>query len=223
MTKSTLLKRYEESHENREKASKLAHYFVQPHQKMTSGMRKGLADLIASSSKESGIQKFTEKYPYVITEKIYPAHHGQLCIPKPNLGGQLHPDFLIAGLDSAGWWWYGVELENPKYKMFTNSGDPSKELSHAMRQITDWRQWLIDNIGFARDTLGYIQIDGDLPCYILIGRRDNEELDGIQLQRQQRGIMKRDKDSLFLHHYEWLLDESPTLINIKSGKYLYTI
>ena len=132
---------------------KLGEYMVKPHQKLSNEKRQELATIIVSAGDERPIQKFIKENPFVLTEKIEPAHHGQICIPKPNLGGLLHPDFLITGKDSAGFWWYGVELESPKYHMFTKAGDPTKEHSHAIRQIEDWREWLKKNIGYAQDTL----------------------------------------------------------------------
>lgn len=208
-------KRHIESHEDIVRLKKLEKYMVKPHQKLTIEMRQELAEIISSAKDEKPIQKFIGKHPFLITSKVQPAHHLQVCIPTPNLGGLFKPDFLIAGMDSAGFWWYGVELENPNYHMFTQAGDQTKELSHALRQIEDWREWLTDNIMYAQHTLGYIQIDAELPSYVLIGRRDEEVLEASNLQNRQRAVMKRDKNQLLLHHYEWLLDDSLTLVRVK--------
>ena len=131
--------RHIESHEDVTRLKKLAKYMVEPHQKLSFDKRKDLAEIISSSKDEKPLQRFIEENPFIITSKIQPAHHVQVCIPTPNLGGLLKPDFLIAGVDSAGFWWYGVELENPNYRMFKQAGDQTKELSHAIRQIEDWR------------------------------------------------------------------------------------
>lgn len=157
---------------------------------------------------------FLTDNPFVLTCKINPAHHGQICIPKPKLGNQLEPDYLIAGLDSAGFWWYGVELENPNCRMFTKAGEESNELKHALRQIDDWRDWLRNNISYAQNTLGFMHIDAELPCYVIIGKRENEILDESILVQRQREVMKRDKNGLFLHHYEWLIDEHRTIVEV---------
>jgi len=219
LTAKELHDRSIESHRDRRTLSslskKLGKYMVKPHQTLSNEKREELAKIVVSAGDERQIQKFLEENPFVLTGKIEPAHHGQICIPKPDLGGSLHPDFLIAGKDSAGFWWYGVELESPKYHMFTKAGDPTKELSHAIRQIEDWRNWLTKNIGFARDELGYMHIDGDLPCYVIIGRRDEEILDRETLLLRQRAVMKRDKDVLFLHHFEWLLEKKRTLVRVQ--------
>jgi hypothetical protein len=190
-------------------------YFVKPHQKLTQSQRRDLVSLIESAQDERAIQSYLTKEKFILTRKIHPAHHAQLCIPKPKLGSQYAPDFLIAGLDSGGLWWYGVELETPKVAMFRKDGDPTSKLSHALRQIEDWRSWLRKNISYAQTTLGFTDIDADLPCYIIIGKRQNEVLDEDTLHDRRREVQKRDKAGLFLHHYEWLLDDHATLIKVK--------
>ena len=39
-----------------------------------------------------------------------------------------------------------VELESHNAKSFTKKGDYTKELTHAIKQIIDWRSWISDNI-----------------------------------------------------------------------------
>jgi hypothetical protein len=192
-------------------------YLVRPHQTFPPEKRIELANLIKASVDERPLHKFLKSHPYVLTRKIMPAHHGQLCISKPRLGCEYVPDFLIAGLDSGGWWWYGVELENPNKAMFTEDGHESKELRNAIKQIEDWRTWLKENISYARSALGYEYIDGDMACYIIIGKRENEVLEDKKLISRRRAVAKRDKSGLFLHHYEWLLEDKPTLVRFKSS------
>ena len=190
----------------------LSKYCVAPHQSVSEEKIKGFARIIRQASDERVIQRFLSSNPFFLTRKIHPAYHDQVCISKPKLGCQYEPDFLIAGQDSGGLWWYGVELESPKAAMFTRGGENTQKLSHAVRQIENWRGWLQTNISYARDTMGYTDIDSDLPCYIIIGRRENEVLDEDKLHQRRREVQKRDKCGLFLHHYEWLLDDQPTRV-----------
>jgi hypothetical protein len=215
MTSDELLNRYVESHKNPKRWEKLAKYYVEPHQDIPKENKNELASIIRTAPDERIIQNFLKEHPYFLTRGIHPAHHGQVCIPKPQLGNQYGPDFFIAGLDSAGWSWFGVELENPTYSMFTRTGEVTKELKHAFRQIEDWRIWLTDNISYARDELGFMHIDGDLPCFVFIGRRENERLDEDTLLKRRRAVKKRDNSGLYVHHYEWLLDATPTLEKVK--------
>lgn len=204
-----------ETHDHPERWKKLWKYYIEPHQEVSQEQKNELASVIRTAKDERIIQDFLKKNPYLVTRGIHPAHHGKICIPKPRLGGQLEPDFFIAGLDSAGFSWYGVELESPEYKIFTKEGEETKELKHAIRQIQEWRYWLTDNIAFAQNTLGFMHIDANLPCFVFIGRRENEVLDDEVLLKRRRAVKNGDKYGLFRHHYEWLLDVPLTPVKVK--------
>lgn len=206
--------RYEESHKKPEIWNKLKKYYVKPHQILNKLQRSELISVIENASNEEEIQKYIQSKPFILTTSISPAHHGQVCIPKPEFGNQLIPDFLIAGVDSGGFWWYGVELESPKHKMFTKNGEETRELKHAIRQIQDWRVWLKTNISYARETLGFVHIDADLPCFIIIGKRENEILSESDLMERRQRVKNSDKQGLFLHHYEWLIDKPQTIVRV---------
>lgn len=210
-----LIDRYEESHENPKVWHKLKKYFVEAHKAPKDFSHSDFISKIATAKNENELQLYFKQYPFILTTSVSPAHHGQICIPKPKLGNQLEPDFLIAGLDSAGFWWYGVELENPNYKMFTKTGEETKELKHAIRQIQEWRAWLKQNISYAQNTLGFTHIDADLPCFIFIGRRENEVLSNEVLTERRQQLRASDKHGLFIYHYEWLIDKPHSYFRVK--------
>ncbi len=203
-------KRLEESHDK--PIPILQEYLIRPHQKIDPRKTSELEVIIKTANDERPIQEFLKNNPYFLTRKTF-AHHGQICIPKPKLGAEYEPDFLIAGVDSGGLWWYGVELESPKYSMFTKKGEITSHLNHALRQIDDWRGWTRENIAYAQKQ--YMHIDGDLACYVLIGRRENEELTEKKLVARRREVARKDKSGLILHHYEWLLDDIPRRVRVK--------
>jgi hypothetical protein len=60
--------------------------------------------------------------------------------PKQRLGSEYEMDFLIAQQRSSGLIFYAVELEPPQAILFTKKGDPPAALTHAFRQISDWRE-----------------------------------------------------------------------------------
>lgn len=64
-----------------------------------------------------------------------------------------------------------VELESPTHRVLLKSGRPSAQLHEAIAQITDWRDWLRENISYARDHLKLKQIDAEAPGIVIIGRR----------------------------------------------------
>jgi hypothetical protein len=46
-----------------------------------------------------------------------------------------------------------IEVEAPSMKLFTKAGNPTAHLTHAIRQVQDWKAWVTDNIGYFRDSL----------------------------------------------------------------------
>ena len=99
-----------------------------------------------------------------------------------------------------------MELESPKVKMFTVKGDPTKELTHAIRQIQDWRSWLKSNRDYAtrernKHGLGLTDIDSNVPGLIFIGRRKDVDKSTDELRRQ----MVQDSNIL-IHTYDTLID-----------------
>ncbi|MBF8266933.1 MAG: hypothetical protein HW388_441, partial [Dehalococcoidia bacterium] len=121
-----LVARYERSHNGA--LDHLLKYFVSPHLPTTTQEVRELSLLIDTSQDERPIQSYLESHPHILTRKLQPGHHGQFCIPKPRLGSDLIPDFLVAEVDSAGIWWFGVELESPQERMFKRDGDPTSTL-----------------------------------------------------------------------------------------------
>lgn len=56
------------------------------------------------------------------------------------------PDFMLCEMDSGGYHWILIELESPTHRSMTKAGEQSAKLTHALRQIRDWRIWLRKNI-----------------------------------------------------------------------------
>lgn len=135
--------------------------------------------------------------------------HGRYVIPKPRLGADLIPDYLIAEMSSIGIEWHGVELESPLADYFTANGQAGNLLTHAIQQIVDWRAWLQSNIAYARTPtsnrgLGLIGITNDLPSTILIGRRTAEIPARFNDYRKQI----KTSQNIEIHTYDWLVEQS---------------
>jgi hypothetical protein len=91
------------------------------------------------------------------------------------------PDFAVGVFrqTTSRWQWTLIEIERPDHLLFSRSGDPTRELNHAIRQVTDWRAWLQNNIDYARTLLPDITPTCDV-C-VIIGRRN-----GVPLSAQDR-------------------------------------
>lgn len=118
------------------------------------------------------------------------------------------PDFLLAEKASGGLTWYAVELERPQAKMFKKNGDPSADLTHALRQISDWRDWLSHNRDYAarpreQSGLGLIGIDPELEGLIIIGR--DSDIDESTTARRRRWARN---NRVEIETYDWLLSQA---------------
>ena len=79
-------------------------------------------------------------------------------------------------------------------------------VNHAIGQIRDWRQWLMDNIDYARrpkeqNGLGLVGIDPSVPGLIVIGRRQKYSSRYNEFRRQLI-----DPERIVIHSYDWLVD-----------------
>lgn len=157
---------------------------------------------------ERELQRFIESNKFILSCIPDCSAAGiSYVFPQEKLGSEYVPDFLIASWRSSFFKWIAIELESHKHKIFTRNGDPTKELSHAIRQIQDWRTWVQSNIDYAsrprdKNGLGLIDITPRLKGIILIGRRSIDSAPTTQLRRQ----MSQDLN-IELHTYDYLLDQ----------------
>jgi hypothetical protein len=164
-----------------------------------------LREALDTAKREEDIQQFLQANPKYLIQRLG-GGHGRWIIPKQRLGGQHVTDFMIGQRDSMGFRWQAVELESPLAKMFTKSGNPTAQLTHAIRQIHDWRMWLTSNQNYAargrgEDGLGLSDIHPDVEGLILMGRRATESDETRRLCRQ----MGRDA-KIEIHTFDYLLD-----------------
>jgi len=158
---------------------------------------------------------------HAMLDGFYPAASTRCALySKVDLGTEYEIDFAFCSANSMGLWWSFVEIERPDVPLFNKAGDPTKQLTHAMRQITDWDSWLMDNSVYAsielakmaEDRLRYFgwftgdyARDGALrrPCnyFIVIGRRATLSTSDNRRRRaictQNRGLQIVTYDRLF--------------------------
>ncbi len=157
---------------------------------------------LAQATREQDVQAFLEREPMMLVQHLG-GGHGRWVIPRKRLGAEHVTDFMIGERDSAGWGWQAVELESPHARMFTKNGDPTAQLTHAIRQIEDWRDWLTRNASYAARDLGLTDVRPDLPGLVLIGRRANED-PATKNRLRQMMVQRR----IQIHTYDFLLDNA---------------
>lgn len=144
---------------------------------ITSGTLAEFRQCLDGGAGEREAQRFLEAHPEILAQHLG-GGHGRWVIPQKRLGAELVTDFLIGDRNSGGFFWRAVELESPRDRMFNRNGDPSAKLTHAIRQIMDWRAWLVRNQNYAARQrseagLGLTDIHGQIPGKIIIGRRES--------------------------------------------------
>ena len=184
----------------------LANYYVE-FAPLTKNDVRALRTALVDARNEQDIQGFLTKNPLFLAQYFF-GSHGRWLLPKPKLGKDLIPDFLLADQSSAGIDWRAIELETPFKRMFTLKGQPSATLTQAIQQVINWRDWLTNNIAYAQKPvaeygLGLVGIDGNLPATILIGRRADypDVFNAFRRQTEQNHRVS-------IHSYDALVDEA---------------
>lgn len=84
--------------------------------------------------------------------------------PKHRFGSEYVADYAlirVSGLADV------VEIEKSAYPLYTKSGNPSSQLTHAEQQVLDWLDWIERHGAYARE---HLPIVGRPAGYIVIGR-----------------------------------------------------
>ena len=93
--------------------------------------------------------------------------------------------------------------------MFNKNGDQSAALTHALRQVDDWREWLSQNRDYAarpreRSGLGLTDIHSDLEGMVIIGRDADFDRRATAARRRRLERAHRVK----IETYDWLLAQA---------------
>ena len=128
------------------------------HEKMKETIQR-FVSLVANNPGEEAVQVFLAENPILLDATAVKV------LPKHKLGAEFVTDFVIQLPNDR---YILVEIEAPKHKLFTKSGDPTKELTHAQRQVEDWQGWLSENMAYARNNLPGL---ADPEYWVVIGRR----------------------------------------------------
>jgi hypothetical protein len=97
--------------------------------------------LLKRDPKEEEVQRYLTENPSLLSQSAVSIR------PKVKLGSEHVTDFVIERVEQE---YVLVEIERPGHALFTRQGDPTKELTHAQRQVEDWLDWVSDNKEYAR-------------------------------------------------------------------------
>ncbi len=140
------------------------------------GIIEKFEDLLDKAKYEEDLQKFLSTHPVILSPTALKV------LPKHKLGSEYIPDFVICEIEHE---YIFVEIEAPSKKLFNKNGNPSTFLTHAQQQVEDWREWVQENIAYARNNLPGIT---DPNCWVIIGR------DTALLPRDRKALYRKNKE-----------------------------
>lgn len=160
-----------------------------------------LRKAINGAPDEKPIQRVIEEHP-ILLAGLTQSSWGKYVRSQVSLGGDLYPDFLMAVADSAGIHWTLVELESPRAeRVGMANGQLGESARTGVNQVEDWREWLTQNLAFARETRGLIGIRPESSGMVIVGRRLQGSWPSFSARRrlfEDRGVT--------LHSYDWLVE-----------------
>jgi hypothetical protein len=171
---------------------------------------KNGVDLLASviqNGNEHEVQKILHAHPELlrgITSRV------EFAFREYRLGADFVADFITGDYKDNGMYLSlsFIELESPKHRLFTANGDPTAALTHALRQIRDWKGWIKTNRAYFSSnivkTLDYPkwQVEGFLESYVVvIGRRDSMSKD------DKRQLTALTEEGIEIMTYDGLIDQ----------------
>jgi hypothetical protein len=145
-------------------------------------------ECLDQAADEKDPQRFLELHPSLLpgaTDNVGPGgHHGpcyDAVITQPSLFSSSMrrvPDFMWVRRDTAAIRPICIEIERPQKTWYTGSGQQTADLTQAMNQIIEWRDWFSreDNVRQFKNV--YVPDDIDhrrlVPQFVLIYGRDAE-------------------------------------------------
>jgi hypothetical protein len=165
------------------------------------------SSLLDKPSDETEIQSFLENHSYFFNG-IIRLFGASPLLAKISLGSDYEVDFACFDSGSCGPEWLLIEIESPKYSLFTKSGHLTAKATHAIQQVRDWQTWVDEHLEYARKTFPHIIY----PCgYVFIGRRSELTL---ALRTKLRKINIDTKRYLEVHSFDWFISAAHGVLNL---------
>lgn len=165
--------------------------------------------LLNTSPNREPIFQFLNNHSYFFNT-IFRLFGGSPLFSNIKLGSEHIVDFCYCDTNSFGPDWTFVKIESPTYRMFNPNGDISQELNHAIRVVTDWRDWIKENISYIRKLMPAIDFPKN---YIFIGRR-KELLDNRENARRLKRLNYEHRRSIEIHTLDYFVGGANSVKNL---------
>ncbi len=158
-----------------------------------------LEELLESGERyEAPLQDLLERHPQLLAPLVV-GGWATYVIPRPQLGSEYVPDFLVLGINSAGPQWVVVEIEAARHSILNRRGRLSGSTKHAIGQIDDWREWLLTNVMYVQNQHGFHGLTTLAPGLVIIGRADPV---GERVASRAR---ESERGQVAVRSWDWLL------------------
>ncbi|MBD8467067.1 DUF4263 domain-containing protein [Plantibacter sp. CFBP 8798] len=160
---------------------------------------RALEELLESGEqREEPLQQVLTQHPELLASTVVGGWK-TFVIPKPRLGSEYVPDFLVLGINSVGPQWVTIEIEGARHKILTKQGRLAQQTRHALDQVEDWREWLARNVSYAQMERGFHGLTSRAPGLVIIGRDDPVA------ERQASRARSEESARIAVHSWDWLL------------------
>lgn len=164
-----------------------------------------LEELLESGEqREEPFQRLITRHPALLAATVMGGWKTYV-IPKPRLGSEYVPDFLVLGLNSIGPQWVTVEIEGARHPVVLQNGELPEQTRHAIKQIEDWRDWLTSNVAYVQAEKGLHGLTNRAPGLVVIGRRDPAPT------RQSSRARVGEQARIEVHSWDWILRSAQNL------------
>lgn len=122
-------------------------------------MVRAFRELLDRDPSEEEVQVFLSEHPVMLFPTALSVRQ------KVKLGSEWVTDFVIQRSETD---YELVEIEPPGHPLYTSTNNPSHQLTHALKQVFDWRQWISQFPDYAQRAMpGIVRPQGR----VVIGRR----------------------------------------------------
>jgi len=116
---------------------------------------------------------------------LFPNPDATLSEVPIGMGTEYRIDFMVRRPNAT---YLLVELENPRQRIVTASGDFTAEVNHALCQVEDWQEWIENNLTTVQRYYPEMTSPEGL---IVIGREDGSEAQSRRLRRRNVNMRGR--------------------------------